>query len=49
MLVFIVIALAAQIAVQILFHVALSIVIAIRENDKDGEKTKRIVRVTKGK
>ena len=46
MLVFIGIGVAAQIAVQILFHIVFSISITVKEQDKDGEKTKKIVRAS---
>jgi hypothetical protein len=43
MLAFIGIGVAAQIFIQILFHVVYSIRVAIKENDADGEKTKKIL------
>jgi len=43
MLVFIGIGVAAQIVIQILFHVIYAVGIAVKENDKDGEKTKKII------
>ena len=43
MLAFIGIGVAAQIVIQIIFHVAFAVGIAVKEHDKDGEKTKKIV------
>ena len=43
MLIFIGVSVAAQIAIQIIFHVAFAIGIAVKEHDKDGEKTKKII------
>ena len=43
MLAFIGIGVVAQIIIQILFHIVFSISVAVRENDKDGEKTKKII------
>ena len=43
MLVFIGIGIGAQIVIQILFHVIYAVGIAVKENDKDGEKTKKII------
>ena len=44
MLIFIGIAVVAQIVIQILFHIVFAVSIAAKEQDKDGEKTKKIVR-----
>jgi hypothetical protein len=46
LLVFIGIGVAAQIVIQILFYVIFSIGVAVKENDGDGEKTKKIIRAS---
>jgi len=46
MLIFIGIGVVAQIIVQIVFHIAFAIGVAVEENDKHGENTKKIVNST---
>ena len=43
LLIFIAISVAVQIGIQILFHVGYAVGIAVKEHDKNGEKTKKIV------
>jgi len=43
MLVFIGIGVAAQVVIQIIFHAIFAVGIAVKENDKAGEKTKKII------
>ena len=43
MLIFIGVSVAVQIIVQIVSHIVFAITIAVRENDNDGEKTKKIM------
>ena len=46
MIVFIGIGVAAQIVIHILFHIVFSISVAVKENDDNGEKTKKIIRAS---